>query len=809
MAYLDHAATTPMRPEAIEALTAALAVVGNPSSIHSAGQQAKRLLEESRERVAATLGADGIEVVFTGSGTEAVNLAIKGLWWSRQAAGPGGEAAARPRILVPAGEHHATIDTVEWLAAHEGAVVVELPLDEVGRLRLDVLEAELARDAASVALVTMLWANNEVGTIQPVEEVARLTARAGVPLHVDAIAAYGQVPIDVHALRRATDAAAGVGLVALSVSAHKIGGPVGIGALVLDRVGDRRAAHPRRRTAAPGALRHPGRRGGGGVRGGGRPRCTSELDADALRMAALRDRLIAGALGRGARGPALGRPRSGRAPARQRALLLPRLRGRLAALPARRGRASRCRPARRARRACPSRRTCSWRWAARRPTPAARCASRSGHASTDADVDAFLAALPGRVRPGGEGRPRRRARRRSIAEPDRTREARRASAQESPAYTGRVKVLAAMSGGVDSAVAAARAVEAGHEVVGVHLALSRMPGTLRTGSRGCCTIEDSMDAQRAANVLGIPYYVWDFSERFKADVVDDFIAEYSAGRTPNPCMRCNERIKFAALLEKALALGFDAVAHRPLRRRSSTDAAGNRELHRASAWAKDQSYVLGVLTTEQLAHAYFPLGDTPSKAARARGGRRARPLGRAEARLARHLLHPRRRHQGLARRARRRRDGRHRRPHGRRASARTRARTPTPSASARDCTSARPRPTDEPRFVLEVRPKENTVVVGPKEALATAEIAGSRFTWAGLAPDGCRRRRSPARCRSARTPTPCRRWRCVADGELVDHPGASARRRRPRADGRRLRRHPRARPVHDRPHRQRGRPSTA
>ena len=139
-----------------------------------------------------------------------------------------------------------------------------------------------------------------------------------------------------------------------------------------------------------------------------------------------------------------------------------------------------------------------------------------------------------------------------------------------------------MSGGVDSAVAAARAVDAGHEVVGVHLALSRMPGTLRTGSRGCCTIEDSMDAQRAANVLGIPYYVWDFSERFKADVVDDFIAEYSAGRTPNPCMRCNERIKFAALLEKALALGFDAVATGHYAS-IVTDASGNKELHRASA----------------------------------------------------------------------------------------------------------------------------------------------------------------------------------------------------------------------------------
>ena len=122
-----------------------------------------------------------------------------------------------------------------------------------------------------------------------------------------------------------------------------------------------------------------------------------------------------------------------------------------------------------------------------------------------------------------------------------------------------MKILAAMSGGVDSAVAAARAVEAGHEVVGVHLALSRMPGTLRTGSRGCCTLEDSMDARRVCAQLGIPFFVWDFSERFKEDVVDDFIAEYEAGRTPNPCMRCNEKIKFAALLERAVSLGFDAV----------------------------------------------------------------------------------------------------------------------------------------------------------------------------------------------------------------------------------------------------------
>jgi cysteine desulfurase len=227
--YLDHAATTPMRPEAIDAMTAAFRIVGNPSSIHSAGQHAKRVLEESREQVAATLGADPIEVVFTGSGTEAVNLAIKGLYWRRR------QETGAHRILVPAGEHHATIDTVEWLAIAEGAEVEELPLDELGRLRVDALAAALERGAPSVALVTMLLANNEVGTIEPVREVAELCARAGVPLHVDAIAAYGHVPIDLHAIRRETNAPPGAGLVAISVSAHKIGGPVGIGALVLDR----------------------------------------------------------------------------------------------------------------------------------------------------------------------------------------------------------------------------------------------------------------------------------------------------------------------------------------------------------------------------------------------------------------------------------------------------------------------------------------------------------------------------------------------------------------------------------------------
>src|SRR4051812_22962958 len=171
-----------------------------------------------------------------------------------------------------------------------------------------------------------------------------------------------------------------------------------------------------------------------------------------------------------------------------------------------------------------------------------------------------------------------------------------------------MRVLAAMSGGVDSAVAAARAVEAGHEVVGVHLALSAKPGTLRTGARGCCTVEDAHDARRAADVLGIPFYVWDFAERFTEDVIEDFVAEYAAGRTPNPCLRCNEKIKFEALLDKAIALGFDAVCTGHYAQLSTVD--GRPELRRSVDVGKDQSYVLASLTEDQLAHAMFPLGDT-------------------------------------------------------------------------------------------------------------------------------------------------------------------------------------------------------
>jgi tRNA-specific 2-thiouridylase len=178
-----------------------------------------------------------------------------------------------------------------------------------------------------------------------------------------------------------------------------------------------------------------------------------------------------------------------------------------------------------------------------------------------------------------------------------------------------------MSGGVDSAVAAARAAEAGHDVTGIHLALSRNPQSYRSGARGCCTIEDSNDARRAADVIGIPFYVWDMSERFHQAVVEDFVSEYAAGRTPNPCLRCNERIKFEAVLERAHARGVDAVATGHYAR-LETGADGLVQLHRAVDSGKDQSYVLGVLNQRQLAHSMFPLGDTTKDGVRREAERR-------------------------------------------------------------------------------------------------------------------------------------------------------------------------------------------
>jgi tRNA-specific 2-thiouridylase len=293
-----------------------------------------------------------------------------------------------------------------------------------------------------------------------------------------------------------------------------------------------------------------------------------------------------------------------------------------------------------------------------------------------------------------------------------------------------MRILAAMSGGVDSAVAAARAVRAGHDVVGVHLALSRTRDALRSGSRGCCSREDAADAARAADVLGIPYYVWDLSEEFAEDVVDDFVASYAAGETPNPCLRCNEKIKFAAVLEKALALGFDAVCTGHYARLEGG------ALRRAVDTDKDQSYVLAVLTEHQLAHAMFPIGDTRKPDVRAEaeelGLRVARkpdshdicfiPDGDTRAFLASRIgekpgeIVDAESGEVL---------GRHAGVHGFTVGQRKGIGVDRPAADGR------------PRYVLGIEPVSGTVRVGPERALAVSTIVARRPVWgSGAAPDG-------------------------------------------------------------------------
>jgi tRNA-specific 2-thiouridylase len=286
-----------------------------------------------------------------------------------------------------------------------------------------------------------------------------------------------------------------------------------------------------------------------------------------------------------------------------------------------------------------------------------------------------------------------------------------------------------MSGGVDSAVAAARAADAGYDVTGVHLALSRNPQTYRAGARGCCTLEDARDARRAADVIGIPFYVWDMAEQFHEDVVDNFVAEYAAGRTPNPCLRCNEKIKFAAVLDRALALGFDAVV-------TGHHARLGRDglLRRSVDLAKDQSYVLAVLTRDQLDHSIFPLGSSTKSAVRDEAAARglavaAKPDshdicfiadGDTQGFLASRL-----------------------------------GRTPGDIVDAASGTVLgqhggahaytvgqrkglhldRPAPDGRPRYVLSITPVTNTVVVGPVEALDVSVIHADRPVWTGMPSD--------------------------------------------------------------------------
>ncbi|WP_273651922.1 cysteine desulfurase family protein [Cellulomonas fimi] len=277
-AYLDHAATTPMLPEAVRVLTEQLARPGNPSSLHAAGRAARRVVEEARETAAAALGARPSEVVWTSGGTEADNLAVKGLFWARRTQDP-----SRRRILVSAVEHHAVLDPAFWMAEHAGAELVLLPVDADGVVDVAALREELEENGPQAALLSVMWANNEVGALQPLDDVVALARRHGVPVHADAVQAVGQVPVDF----------AASGLDAMTVSGHKVGGPGGVGALLARR----------------GLDLTPVLHGGGqerGVRSGtlAAPLLASfaaaldeavrERPAHAARVGALRDRLVAG-----------------------------------------------------------------------------------------------------------------------------------------------------------------------------------------------------------------------------------------------------------------------------------------------------------------------------------------------------------------------------------------------------------------------------------------------------------------------------------------------------------------------------------
>ncbi|HEX9032234.1 MAG TPA: tRNA 2-thiouridine(34) synthase MnmA [Streptosporangiaceae bacterium] len=295
-----------------------------------------------------------------------------------------------------------------------------------------------------------------------------------------------------------------------------------------------------------------------------------------------------------------------------------------------------------------------------------------------------------------------------------------------------MRVLAAMSGGVDSAVAAARAAEAGHEVTGVHLALSANPSSYRTGARGCCTLEDARDARRAADVIGIPFYVWDMADRFDADVVQDFVAGYASGSTPNPCLRCNEKIKFTAVLDRAVALGFDAVCTGHHARLEPLAGARHPRLVRSVDPAKDQSYVLAVLTPGQLSRAMFPLGDSTKEQVRAEAARRGLAVadkpdshdicfiadGDTRGFLQRRIgsapgpiVDP----DGQV-------IGRHDGSYG------------FTVGQRRGLRLARPAADGKPRYVLDIEPASNTIRVGPARALEVGQITAVRPVWTGCEP---------------------------------------------------------------------------
>ncbi len=568
MIDLDHNATTPLDPEVLEAMTAALRELpGNASSTHAAGRAAREAVEQARVEVAALIGASPEEIVFTSGGTESNDLAIRGILRAR-----GGEVVASPL------EHPSV------LGALGDAKVSWMPVGPEGEIDPAAL-GPLLRDRT--ALVALGLANHELGNVTDVAACAALARAAGAAVHSDAVQAAGKISVDVGRL----------GVDTLALSAHKIHGPKGVGALFIRRG---LALEPVLRGGHQERARRAGTENVAGIVGFGVAArlARARLAADAARVASLRDRLaerllaIAGARRNGQAAQALPGTLNVSFPGAPGQLVAAALD--LEGVSVSTGAA------------CSS--------ASLEPSPVllaigrsrdeAACAVRFGlgRGTTEAEVDraaALTAEIVARVRARGQG------------------------AAPVVASGAKPRVVVAMSGGVDSSTAAALLVEAGHSVVGVTLRLYDASGTAASVGGRCCGPRDIEDARATAARLGIPHHVVDESAAFSAAVIDDFVAEHRVGRTPNPCVRCNEKIKFGPLLAFADAVGADVLATGHYAR--LVPGADGPALARARDAGKDQSYFLFGVRPEVLARVWFPLGELTKDQVRALARRHGLP----------------------------------------------------------------------------------------------------------------------------------------------------------------------------------------